>query len=447
MASGSGEKVAAREVRWLTVMPELAEAGAAVAYEPIVVVNELKPYSLRNGKPEEIEPYLLTAAIPSVYHWVPINNLAPKDALRCIDGFIRCYMFRLANNPPPETTDVVRRKMAIILGTCRAVMTTNYDLLVDDLNAKELTDPVLSVVVPPAGNPAYTTLVPAGVNNIDMLTNNLALTEDEMEVVKVLARCAQAVIPIQGLNLITDGHHYLSEKSKQSYKAFLAVERQLWVGAKVKAWVQASEETVRDVLWHKVGHPVAISLKEAAATDPMVKANLELAKMGSAAARLPALESDLRAADTYMKLAEAVGAIWATLDGGVECEMLKFRVAAVKTMPRTRDVFAEPFDMGNGVKVNSRAGAVNVLKATVAANADKAAILYGFYCSMLDSTGGDMSGSVNDTLRSAFSLKKLRANNIASYLIGTETYKDYRAMKQAARRSAERKMPSFVFNV
>uniref|UniRef100_A0A1J3FQY6 Uncharacterized protein n=1 Tax=Noccaea caerulescens TaxID=107243 RepID=A0A1J3FQY6_NOCCA len=436
------------ETAWVSNFTPLAQgvAPATVPYERIGVMVDLKAYSLRNGTPDEIEPYLLTAAIAAKYHWVPINGAAPQDALRCVDGYIRSYLYKLSptgNAATPEA-NTKARKEAIALGICRAVMSANFELLPADINPQELAPPVLSVTFSETGVPAYTALVAAASENAALLTANLNLTVDELEVVKVLARSAQAIIPVQGLNLITEGHHYLSDKAKQSYKAFLAVERQVWMSESFKTWIATDEKDLRDIIWHKAGHPVAVSLKEAAATSLEVKANLEAAKMGSAAARLPALESDLRAADTYLKLAQAIDAVWSTMGGRVDYESIRFRVAMIRKLPRTTEEFAAPMTMGEGVEVTSRAAAVNVLKSTVMKNSAKAAVLYGFYCTMLEMGATDMTAAATDTLRTAHSLKKLKANDLASYTLGSELYRDYRAMRAAARRSGERKMPEMV---
>lgn len=411
-----------------------------------------KSYSLRNGTPEEIEPYLLTSAIPAAYHWVPINGLSPADALRCVDGFIRCYRYRFATNAPPDWSTENSRIAAIILGTTRAVIMNNYDIGIADINAQESAAPVLSVVVPaetaanPNPAPTYSVLLATGTANVGILSENLGLTTEEMELVRVTMRCAQAIVPLQGLNLINDGHHYLSEKSKQAYKSFFAVEKQLWVSTYMKTLVSASGALVRDLMWHKAGHPVAISIKEAAATSPNVKLNLEAAKLGSATARLPAIEADIRAAETYLKMAESVDAIWATMGGKIVVSNLRLRVELVKSIPRTVEVLPETMNMGGGVQVTTRTGAINALKATVNKNADKVALAFGFYMAIMESTASDVGDTSSDTLRNAHSLTRLRRNNVASFVNGAELYKDYRAVRAIARQTGEILMPEMTLD-
>lgn len=421
------------------------EVLAAVACGEIAEVTGMKSYSIRNGDPVDVEPYLLTASIPAAYHWMPINNLPPSRALECMEGFIKSHIYRLTVNPVETMNNDAKRRYGIMLGALRCVMTANYDILSNDLNSQETAAPVLAATFTAAaegearGTVSFNVLVPSSAPNVNILTGALALNPNERELIKIYMRCAQAIPPLQGLNVINDGHHYLSDKSKASYRSFFAVEKQVWIPTCIRDIRDAEPDVLRDVMWHKAGHPISVPLKEALATDPRVKTMLDNAKLGSAATRLPAMETDVKAADTYIKVCDAVNAIWVTMEGGIDVEDLRLRTNAVKTMSRGAN--NEMTDLGGGLRTASRAEAVAGLKTMLAANESVVGMAYGFYSALMEQTASDTGDTTRDTLRGAHSLNRLQRNNPSSYALGSELYRDYRFARNQQRQTGRIKMP------
>lgn len=403
----------------------------------------VKPYNLLNGDVSEIEPYLLRGSVAAMYKWVPLNSIDPTDAIKCLDGFIRSHLHNVMTRKPPSVTEAQARIVAIILGATRAVMTANYNLSNHEINADEMVTPVLSATVGPDGTVAYKPLVAKNATYRDRLVTPMQYSAVEKTIIKVAMRCAQAIPPLQGLNLITDGHHYLSDKGKPSFKSFFAVEKQIWAPVEFKEVFNAEPDLIRDAMWHKAGHPIVVKLKEAAATDPVVKERLDAAKLGSATARLPALETEARAASTFLKVADSVDAIWSDYDGGMDASPLRVALSMLESFPRGAPPVPESQarELMAGVRLRTRNEALVALRALVEKSSDKVAMAYGFYCSMMENTAAETGELSSDTLKSAFSLVKLKRNNTAAYVAGVELYKDYRAAKARARTAGQLVMP------
>ena len=94
--------------------------------------------------------------------------------------------------------------------------------------------------------------------------------------------------------------------------------------------------------------------------------------------------------------------------------------------------------------VTTRSAAINALKATVAKNADRVALAFGFYVTMMEMTAADTGEAGSDTLRNANSLNRLKRNNVAPYVNGTELYKDYKAVRSMARQAGTVAMPTLI---
>ncbi|OIS96392.1 hypothetical protein A4A49_40607 [Nicotiana attenuata] len=282
-------------------------------------IDNIKPYSLLNSTPEEIVPYFLRGTIPARYKWMPLSGIRPSDAVKCVDGFIKSHLYHLNKIGGNELIrDDVRRKASIILGAARAVMTTDFDIAEADLEPAETETPVLHATVGESTGAKYTILVAQNDPHRDILNENLALTEDD---------------------------------TKSSYRAFMAVERQVWVPKAFKTFADANKDIVRDLMWHKAGHPVSVSIKELAATSPAVKTRLESAKLGSASARLPALENDAVAAQTILKLSEVVSPIWETMGGYMNADAIRIRLQIVHGVAMGTARYMPPVKLDNNVTI------------------------------------------------------------------------------------------------
>lgn len=412
----------------------------------IPLVSTVSSYSILNGAAASVVPYIIQSAVADAYKWVPVNGVNATNAIRCMDGFIRSHLFHLRKNPPEKLAakPEIIRWIGILLGAARAVITANYDIVAARLNAQEVVPPLLTANFGAEGAVSYTVHVDAEDTDIAIFGGDFTLTEAEVEVIKVVVRCAQAIVPIQGLNLINEGHHYIDEKNKGSFRAFLAVERQVWTGEHMKNLTTTDIDMVRDVLWHKAGHPVEIRLKEEAAMSPQVKENLVAAKLGSAASRLPAVETDVKAAMTFIKVADTVDALWATMGGGINTDALRQRIETLTSLKKGEPDLGQPVVFESGEEVYNRDDAVAVLRVAIVKCMDKIGTAYGFYCAMMDAMAGEVTTMGPDTLRSAFSLDRLMKNSMASYRKGVALYKDFKAMEAKRREAGTIVMPTLT---
>lgn len=402
----------------------------------------LNPFRIRNGDPLEARSLLIKPTIPRAYHWIPIADLPPEEAVHHTDAFIKSAMHSLTTHPPAGVSDAQRRKLAIALGVSRAVSTQMYQLTEPDFIPGEMAEPVLRYH--PEAEQSIG-MIP-GVQNTAALTTDLALTEPEKAAVAAIASCSIGIVPLQGYSLHMTGHHYLSDAATQSRRAYRVVEQQFWSSQDVREWFTSDAELLQDVLWHKSCHPVNITLKQDMAMDETVASMLKKAGAGSAAARLPAMESEMRAANSYRTLLQSVRKPLETLEGEIEFVVLEDAMDAVRLFPGPTKPQPTNYELPQSVPawVNSRERALQHLTAVLERNTDVAAYAYGFYCAMLDATMAFGAEQRMDTLRNSFSLAKLRGQCAASYNAGSQSYGDYAAKKQASRNDGVYEIPRVV---
>ncbi|KAK8693300.1 hypothetical protein V6N13_070889 [Hibiscus sabdariffa] len=275
-----------------------------------------------------------------------------------------------------------------------------------------------------------------------ILMQAFELNDDERAVLPTLMKCAHAILPLQGFGLISEGHHYLSDRARASFKAFHAVERQHWVGDRVSAYLKDAHVDVRDILWHKAGHPVAIAVKQFAATSEQVAKNLRQADLGSAAVRLPTVEPEVRAISAFLRVTDAVKPSIETYHGKVDNKIFRevqeamshFPMATLADIPNY--TAPEPIVLGavtnadgsktGGTRVTNRKEVLTFAKALITRCQNSVAVCFGYYVAMLEATNtmGGGGTSSRDTLVRAFSLKKLQTECLAAYIEGMEFYKD-----------------------
>lgn len=426
-------------------MPELIEetdAGAVPAFIPrfdFGPLATLNPFRIRNGDPLQARSLLIRPTIPEDYRWSPIEGLPTEEAVANTDAFIRVSMQQVSATPgltPPQ-----RRKVAICLGVSRAVTTQMYQVTENDLIPGERVEPRLRQVRTGRGG-----LVPtARFATSEDLTAPLQLSETETAVVAALATSSYGIVPLQGYSLLMTGHHYLSDAGSQSRRAYQAVERQFWMGQDVREWFSSDADLIRDALWHKSCHPMVMTLKQDMAMDEQVASMLKKAGAGSAAARLPAVESEMRAANSYRTLLIAVRQPYEILGGTVNMERLEDAMTAVRLFPRSGgETAATPVAALPGsipAWVINREKALEHLELFMARNMDTVAYAFGFYCTMLDATSAFGAEQRSDTLRSSFSLAKLKTQCVAGYNAGVLGFGDYQARKQAARQAGQFETP------
>ncbi|GAB2210051.1 hypothetical protein Drorol1_Dr00015304 [Drosera rotundifolia] len=148
-------------------------------------------------------------------------------------------------------------------------------------------------------------------------------TDVERAVMSDLIMCDMGIPPLQGTHLMATGHHYLSAPGERSKQMFTVVEKQFWKKSPTKEWVKADKEDIQDVLWHKAGHPINMAIKYRIAVDPTVPVKLRTAMTDSAASRLPAKESILKAAETLRTLVVNVRPFFESYGGDTSYLLLR----------------------------------------------------------------------------------------------------------------------------
>lgn len=447
---------------------EIAEIVAAVHYPA---------YSIRNGRPRDVVPYLARPTIPAWARWVVIPGMSSEQGFACLDALIRSHIYHVHANAEPGWNDARIRKMGIVLGTMRAAMLVNYQIGPQDLIVGECAESPIAYVPAVAasrGPPAVaasaakyvvrlTPLAEAPAQGQDPnaaerakrahLTNELRFTPAETAAIAVLIRCGQAALPLQGYALFNDGHHYLSASGKASFRAFQTVERQLWVGAELGNFFTDDQLAIRDWMWHKAGHPVVMIQKHELATSMVVKENLVAADLGSAAARLPAIEAQARAGAAYLALAKVVSTLWEPYGGSIGYSYLEDLMEALNRCGVGIQIPAEGVSVvrpggPNGaqdvtVTFRRREDVVAEIQRVTKDVAPMMGVAVGFYDSYLEAQETTSRGG--DTLMEAYSIKNLKKLSSALYLRGVEMHSDYRAYK--AKRRADGKFDVLRFEM
>jgi hypothetical protein len=418
-------------------------AGELVQREVFPGFDNLPSFDIRNGDASTATSILVRPTIPVSYHWVPLGGIDPIDATQAIDGYIKSALVQLENNPPPSMTAAQRRKAAIAVGTARATITAFYRLLPGDIIGGELNSTYMNATKQANGTIAYNVVAPNNMPNRALLTAPLNTTDVEKAAIAVLMSSTIGILPVQGFSLMMTGHHYLSEANNQSRKAFAVIERQFWKSAVVADWFNSDLQMLQDCCWHKAGHPVSITLKENLAIDDKVATMLREAGAGSAASRLPALESALRAAGSYQTLMSTVDPLFRMFGGKMEIGTLPLIVDFIKAWPKTKHIIDTPTVFPE--TVTTRAQAISWLNDILSRNSAKVAYCYGFYCALSEQNMMLSGTGQTDTLKTSFSLQKLKGQSMAAYVEGALSYNDFSAARAQRRQAGSYAPPSFDF--
>jgi len=288
------------------------------------------------------------------------------------------------------------RLFAVVLGSARHALTACLNPAFGDYKPNELAAALLTLDFgAPAGGGA------AGVSsafgsghtalNHDLTQEEVAaasmapLTDAEADLSAVVQRMALAAGPLAGMHLVIDTHHYLTGRSKRNE----GVERQVLNDATdaAKAIWSANTLTIRDLLWHKSIHPLAVPFLIGLATDTALPERLVRANLGSAAVALPVREGPLQTGDAYMAIYRAVATV--ALGHGVTVNAVTLTAALAATR-----AFVRP-EAPNAALINAAAaGNLNpanplvtslqtaidlVLKPAIATAATGAAFCYGYF--------------------------------------------------------------------
>lgn len=410
------------------------------------MVRNKSTFNIRNGDSSGVKSMLIKATIPSAYHWVPILGLRPADGMKAVDAFITSHYHHLKSKMPAQTDDKRVRRLAIALGVSRAVATSMYMLTPDDLVPGETAEPMLRANYTAQNELSFSILRHLSQEMITALGRELALEANERAAISALVPSTVGTIPMQGYSLIMTNHHYLSENTSQSRKVYAVVEKQFWRAPDVNPWFAEDLATIQDALWHKATHPVNMSLKITAATDPRVADDLRAAGIGSAASRLPAVEAEMRAANSYKTLMATVHPLFGIFGGGVDFALLQDAMDMVVAYPVGVDNPEALLERAPSTPpyVTNRKSALQWLGDLVARNSDIASYCYGFYCALSDQNQTLGAGGGVDSLKTSFALSKLRNQSYASFVAGQQAHGDYVSVRNKMRDAGQFKAPKMT---
>lgn len=414
--------------------------------------GSLPHFNIRNGNAEQAMSLLIKPTIAASYHWISITGMPPARAMEYADALVLEHIAHLtAHNPGAWTAERIR-KAAIILGVTRAIATKYYELAETDIIPGERADSALqfrAAVAATEGAPAVPEAlilkpgIPAATAQI--VNTPIQYTELESAAIAAMIPAAIGIIPVQGYSLCNTQHHYISDQKSVSFKAFLAIEKQCWRSESVNAFFTTDEEMVRDLMWHKACHPVNLTIKTNTAQNEATKMSLVKAGAGAAASRLPATEPGVRAGEAYSTLFDTLQPFFAMFSGGIDDSHLKLALRTVKRL--LPGEYEEPNAPGRNQEIPQwvvdRRTAGQWVAEIVNNSQAIAAHCFGFYTAMSEAGMSLGTGQSVDSLRDAFSLKKLAKSHIPSYTLGYHQYSDYVVAKNKLRSKAQFEAPIF----
>ncbi|KAL6507391.1 hypothetical protein OROGR_023586 [Orobanche gracilis] len=180
------------------------------------------------------------------------------------------------------------------------------------------------------------------------------------------------------------------------------------------------------------------------ATSRLVAGNLAAAGIGSAAARLPAIEAELKPIQTYAKLTEAVKAPIVMYKGILNNKVFHDVETALSIFPKgetsVKDsserevtvIFGPYSTRGDVVIVKNKEEVKNYDIDVIARYLEGVVLCYGFFVEITEEQAMTGAGSEFETLKRASSLRKLRDNCPTSYTMGYEMGVDYRVFRARA---------------
>lgn len=422
-------------------------------------------FSIRNGAVTDAQVVYVRPTIPAGYHWASIDNLDARVSMRHVGAFIRSAYAMIDQNRPDGLSVAQRRKMAICVGVARAVMTQYYEVTAADMIAGEVAPSIYEWTHPPqpelpADAPAGTVRPPRppvgiyvrAAARVAYSTAAQAMTDlldEEKRVVTQLISASIGIPALQGFSLMNTQHHYISTTENQGKRAYMAVEKQFLSSEAVRAWYDPDKEIINDALWHKAGHPISVTLKCDWAQDDRIARMLRVSGAGSAAARLPAKENTVKVCDTFITLINTVGPLLGAFGGVVRYGAFLELVDYVKAFPRADGAAPPALTPLIAAKtgLESRERALQTLEAALELNAGNVAYLYGFYSALSDQNALMGGVATADTLKNAYSLRKLKNQAMAMYVQGQESFKDYTVARNKAREEGQFNAIALTFRI
>lgn len=293
------------------VVPPVAPVAAPAA-PPAAQGSVIRPLGftvhvpdLRNGEVANIQQAAPKASIASMYKWAVVEALPSERSIDAVEYVIRGTYAQILSSMGPNITDAIRadsKRKAIVLGSVRAGAAASYKLVAGDMNATEAStsgyvyDPVTERIAGAAGNGTT-----GGKHTIAVGME--ALTATEVAAISVLVYLGMAVPVLQGVSLVSSGHHYLPTTKN----VFEGMKRQaLGVANEVaRGYLDALGESFDDLAFHKACHPISPPQKRRWAKSTALAARLVMSGHGAAAVRLPALPSEAAVGKAGVALALA----------------------------------------------------------------------------------------------------------------------------------------------
>lgn len=344
---------------------------------------------LRNGDTADIQQAAPKASIASMYKWAVVAGLPHNKHVDAVEYVIRGTYAQLLSAAGGTITDADRaeaKRKAIILGGIRAGATAAYKLGPVDMNVQETS--TSGYAYTPANNTISSSNgveTTGGKYTLALAMEGLAAVE--VAAIGVLVYLGMAVPILQGVSLVSTGHHYLPTTKN----IFAGMKRQALgvASADVKAYLEQMGEMFDDMAFHKACHPISPPQKRRWAKDSEIAARLIISGHGAAAVRLPAHPSDAAIGKAGIALAMAATPV-------------------LNSMGHNISVDAGPDLIGGLERAAEGAeerAAVNRIKDWAAVHAADLA-----FCAGVLQYVHDSSSTGRNTLLAAYSVKKLMAD-------------------------------------
>jgi hypothetical protein len=260
---------------------------------------------LRNGDLATIQQAAPKASIASMYKWAVIESLPNDRHIDAVEFVIRGTYAQILSSMGAAVTDAIRadsKRKAIVLGSVRAGATASYRLTPVDMNTSEATTSGYAYVA------ASDTITGAAGNGTaggkhTIAVGMEALSATEVAAISVLVYLGMAVPVLQGVSLVSSGHHYLPTTKN----VFEGMKRQAFGVANeaARGYLDALGESFDDLAFHKACHPISPPQKRRWAKSTEIAARLVVSGHGAAAVRLPALPSEAAVGKAGVALALA----------------------------------------------------------------------------------------------------------------------------------------------
>lgn len=369
---------------------------------------------LRNGNVADIEPVHITGGIHDAYHWITVNmardagtadigGLDPTEAVRRTAAL---YHIRLAAMAGAANA-AKARELSLALAAGRYAITFRHEIVDADLiNAQVNTvngewTPVLGANptwAPAAAAPAEYTA--AEVNGAYTAIGAI----DEDYITKAGLAAVGTAVTTGVIVYMTKGHHYVEPHKGISD----AVVKQV-LGKNMDNFGTLDVDTIKDVLCHKMSHPVANTVLTGMALDVNMVARMSALNLASSVVRVPARSDAERRGDSFLAVVDKITPTLPMLN--VSVGTLRDDLEAVITAGRTAIRAA----VGNAGRLNAESQLREDLKRFEGA----VAFLYGAYGVMVEDEN-------NNSLMRAPGLKNIKEEHRAQASYGADRFRQGR---------------------